>query len=106
VFLDLEDAVAPAAASAAALGYDGKWVLHPGQIDVVNQAFSPGQDDYERAELILDAYRYYTTERRDDRRGLAEAGAGRGREGARGGPAPVAAVRAGGRGISRAPPTR
>ncbi|HEY6274894.1 MAG TPA: CoA ester lyase [Streptosporangiaceae bacterium] len=49
-----------AAASAAALGYDGKWVLHPGQIGIVNEAFSPGQDDYERAELILDAYRYYT----------------------------------------------
>ncbi len=50
-----------AAVSAAALGYDGKWVLHPGQIDIVNQAFSPSQDDYERAELILDAYEYYTT---------------------------------------------
>jgi citrate lyase subunit beta / citryl-CoA lyase len=56
------DGLAAAAASAAALGYDGKWVLHPGQIDVVNRAFSPGQDDYERAELILDAYRYHTTE--------------------------------------------
>ena len=33
----------------------------PGQIDVVNQAFSPSQDDYERAELILDAYGYYTS---------------------------------------------
>ena len=49
------------AGRSAALGYDGKWVLHPGQIDVVNRAFSPGQDDYERAELILDAYRYYTS---------------------------------------------
>jgi citrate lyase subunit beta / citryl-CoA lyase len=50
-----------AAASTAALGYDGKWVLHPNQIDVVNEAFSPSQDDYERAELVLDAYRYYTS---------------------------------------------
>jgi citrate lyase subunit beta/citryl-CoA lyase len=55
------DGLAGAAASTAALGYDGKWVVHPGQIDVVNQAFSPSQDDYERAELILDAYRYYTS---------------------------------------------
>src|SRR5262249_60315491 len=55
------DGLAAAAASTAALGYDGKWVLHPGQIDVVNRAFSPGQDDYERAELILDAYRYHTS---------------------------------------------
>jgi citrate lyase subunit beta / citryl-CoA lyase len=56
------DGLREAAVSAAALGYDGKWVLHPGQIDVVNKAFSPSQDDYERAELVLDAYRYYTTE--------------------------------------------
>jgi citrate lyase subunit beta / citryl-CoA lyase len=54
------DGLRAAAASAAALGYDGKWVLHPGQIGIVNEAFSPSQDDYERAELILDAYRYYT----------------------------------------------
>jgi len=49
------------AASSAALGYDGKWVLHPGQVDVVNAAFSPGQEEYERAELILEAYEYYTS---------------------------------------------
>jgi citrate lyase subunit beta/citryl-CoA lyase len=49
------------AVAAAALGYDGKWVLHPGQIDVVNQAFAPDQADYDRAELILEAYDYYTT---------------------------------------------
>ena len=50
-----------AAASVAALGYDGKWVLHPGQIDIVNAEFSPAQADYDRAELILEAYEYYTT---------------------------------------------
>jgi citrate lyase subunit beta/citryl-CoA lyase len=50
------DGLRRAAASAAALGYDGKWVLHPGQVDVVNQAFSPDQDSYDRAEQILDAY--------------------------------------------------
>ncbi|HUL24245.1 MAG TPA: CoA ester lyase [Streptosporangiaceae bacterium] len=55
------DGLAEAAASTAALGYDGKWVLHPSQIDVVNQAFSPSQEDYERAELVIDAYRYYTS---------------------------------------------
>jgi citrate lyase subunit beta/citryl-CoA lyase len=58
------DGFRAAAASAAALGYDGKWVLHPGQIDLANDAFSPGQEDYEHAELILDAYEYYTTVRR------------------------------------------
>lgn len=45
-----------AAVSAAALGYDGKWVVHPAQIGPVNTAFSPGQLEYERAERILHAY--------------------------------------------------
>jgi citrate lyase subunit beta / citryl-CoA lyase len=48
------------AASAAALGYDGKWVVHPGQIDVVNGEFSPAQAEFDRAELLLEAYDYYT----------------------------------------------
>jgi citrate lyase subunit beta/citryl-CoA lyase len=50
------------AGRSAALGYDGKWVLHPGQIDVANEIYSPSQDDYDHAELILDAYDYYTSE--------------------------------------------
>jgi citrate lyase subunit beta / citryl-CoA lyase len=45
----------------AALGFDGKWVLHPDQISAVNEVFSPGQEDYDHAELILDAYSYYTS---------------------------------------------
>jgi citrate lyase subunit beta/citryl-CoA lyase len=49
------------AASAAALGYDGKWVLHPGQVDAANEAFTPRQADYEHAELILEAYERATT---------------------------------------------
>jgi citrate lyase subunit beta/citryl-CoA lyase len=52
------------AASAAAVGFDGKWVLHPGQVDTVNREFSPSQADYDRAELIIEAYEYYTTVRR------------------------------------------
>jgi citrate lyase subunit beta/citryl-CoA lyase len=50
------------ASRAAALGFDGKWVLHPGQIEVANEVFSPSQDDFDHAELILDAYGYYTSE--------------------------------------------
>ena len=41
---------------AAALGFDGKWVLHPDQIAAANETFSPAQEDYDHAELILDAY--------------------------------------------------
>jgi citrate lyase subunit beta/citryl-CoA lyase len=40
----------------AALGYDGKWVLHPDQIDVGNEVFAPSQDDFDHAEDILAAY--------------------------------------------------
>ncbi len=46
---------------AAALGFDGKWVLHPLQVEAANEVFSPSQEDYDRAELILEAYEYYTT---------------------------------------------
>ena len=46
----------------AALGFDGKWVLHPDQIDAVNEIYSPSQDDFEHAELILDAYEYHTSQ--------------------------------------------
>lgn len=48
---------------AAALGFDGKWVLHPGQVEAANEVFSPSQEDYDHAELILDAYDYHTSER-------------------------------------------
>ena len=62
------EGLARAAASVAALGFDGKWVLHPGQVGPVNEAFSPSQQDYDRAELILAAYAHYTSE---DQRGAA-----------------------------------
>jgi citrate lyase subunit beta/citryl-CoA lyase len=50
------DGLRTAASSTAALGFDGKWVLHPDQIEPVNAAFTPGQDEYERAERLLEAY--------------------------------------------------
>ena len=46
----------------AALGFDGKWVLHPGQVEAANEVYSPSQQDYDHAELILDAYAHYTSE--------------------------------------------
>jgi citrate lyase subunit beta / citryl-CoA lyase len=49
-----------AARRAATLGYDGKWVLHPGQIDACNAAFTPTQEMFERAVAILEAYRHAT----------------------------------------------
>jgi citrate lyase subunit beta/citryl-CoA lyase len=41
----------------AALGYDGKWVIHPSQIETVNRVYSPDPATYARAEGILAAYR-------------------------------------------------
>jgi citrate lyase subunit beta/citryl-CoA lyase len=49
------------AGRSAALGFDGKWVLHPGQVDAANEVYSPRQEDYDHAEMILDAYDYYTS---------------------------------------------
>ena len=50
------------AGRSAALGFDGKWVLHPGQLDAANEVFSPRQADYDHAENILDAYDFFTSE--------------------------------------------
>jgi citrate lyase subunit beta/citryl-CoA lyase len=49
------------------LGYDGKWSLHPDQVDILNEVFSPTQEQFDRAWDILDAYEKATTE--GDRRG-------------------------------------
>src|SRR3954468_181638 len=63
-FLQIRDVEAfrEVAGRSAALGFDGKWVLHPGQIDAANEVYSPSQEDYDHAELILDAYDYCTSE--------------------------------------------
>jgi citrate lyase subunit beta/citryl-CoA lyase len=50
------DGLRIAASSVAALGFDGKWVLHPAQVDVVNEVFAPSAADYERAVAILACY--------------------------------------------------
>ncbi|AWT55917.1 malyl-CoA lyase [Mycolicibacterium smegmatis MKD8] len=50
------------AARSAALGYDGKWVLHPDQIAAGNEIFAPRQQDYDHAELILEAYEWHTSQ--------------------------------------------
>jgi citrate lyase subunit beta/citryl-CoA lyase len=43
-----------------ALGYDGKWALHPGQVDVLNEVFTPTQAEYDKAEALLEAYKHAT----------------------------------------------
>lgn len=49
------------AGRSAALGFDGKWVLHPGQVEAANEVYSPRQEDYDHAEMILDAYEFFTS---------------------------------------------
>jgi citrate lyase subunit beta/citryl-CoA lyase len=43
------------------LGYDGKWALHPDQITILNELFSPTQEQFDKALDILDAYEEATT---------------------------------------------
>ena len=38
------------------LGYDGKWALHPDQVSILNEVFSPTQEQFDKAWAILDAY--------------------------------------------------
>jgi len=56
VYPDYEDAegLAAEAAFAAELGYDGKLVIHPTQVPVVNDAFAPDPDQLEWARRVLE----------------------------------------------------
>ena len=41
---------------AASLGYDGKWAIHPAQLEVINETFIPSDDDIILAQRTLQAY--------------------------------------------------
>ncbi len=53
-FKDL-DGLRKSAVMACALGCDGKWAIHPGQIDVINEVFTPAAKDIALAKKVLDA---------------------------------------------------
>ncbi|PSP78753.1 CoA ester lyase [Halobacteriales archaeon QS_4_69_225] len=57
VFTDIEatDRLAEATATAAQLGYDGKMAIHPAQVEVINEAFTPDPEEVEWAEKVLAA---------------------------------------------------
>ena len=40
---------------AAALGYDGKWAIHPAQVDLANEVFTPPGAEVEQARRVLEA---------------------------------------------------
>ncbi|MDB5863923.1 MAG: mcl [Betaproteobacteria bacterium] len=44
-----------AAQRAAALGFDGKWAIHPTQVAPLNAVFSPDPEEVERARRIVEA---------------------------------------------------
>jgi citrate lyase subunit beta / citryl-CoA lyase len=54
------DGFRESARRAKLLGFDGKWALHPSQIDPCNTMFTPTQLDYDHAERVLAAYRQFT----------------------------------------------
>ena len=41
---------------ARSLGFDGKWCIHPAQIPVVNETFSPTEKEVEWAQKVVAAY--------------------------------------------------
>ncbi|MGZ8566858.1 MAG: HpcH/HpaI aldolase/citrate lyase family protein [Actinomycetota bacterium] len=49
------DGYRAAALRAAALGCEGKWAIHPSQVALANEVFTPSPDEVERAERILQA---------------------------------------------------
>jgi citrate lyase subunit beta/citryl-CoA lyase len=62
------DGFRAAARRVSALGYDGKWVLHPDQVGPGNDAFTPTPEAYRRARALVAAYERATAAD-GDRRG-------------------------------------
>jgi citrate lyase subunit beta/citryl-CoA lyase len=54
------DALREFSMRARMLGYDGKWALTPDQAAILNEVFSPTQEQFDRAWDILEAYRVAT----------------------------------------------
>lgn len=53
------------ATRAAQMGFDGKWAIHPAQLEPIHRAFTPSAAELERAARIVEAY-----ERADKQDGL------------------------------------
>jgi citrate lyase subunit beta/citryl-CoA lyase len=46
-----------AATHASLLGYDGKWAIHPAQVSVANEVFTPTADEIAEAHAVIADYR-------------------------------------------------
>lgn len=53
--IDDLDGLRAGAGRALSHGYDGKWVIHPGQIEAVNELFTPSEEEVQRARQIVAA---------------------------------------------------
>lgn len=51
-----EEGLREASRVARSLGFDGKWCIHPAQVPVVNEVFSPTEEEVEWAEKVTEAY--------------------------------------------------
>jgi len=51
------DAFRQSCLRARALGYNGKWCIHPSQITMANEIFSPTSEEIAWAQRVVDAYR-------------------------------------------------
>jgi len=63
-FGDIEDkeGYLSVARSDSALGFEGKWAIHPSQIELANEVFSPATDEVETARNILAAMKQAAAE--------------------------------------------
>jgi citrate lyase subunit beta / citryl-CoA lyase len=50
-----DEAFRAAAAHASALGFDGKWAIHPAQLDALREAFTPTEEEIAAARATLEA---------------------------------------------------
>ncbi|MGI8874582.1 MAG: HpcH/HpaI aldolase/citrate lyase family protein [Egibacteraceae bacterium] len=50
------DGYRESATRAKLLGIDGKWCIHPSQVAIANEVFTPSSDQFEFARRMLDAY--------------------------------------------------
>jgi citrate lyase subunit beta / citryl-CoA lyase len=51
-----EDGLRKSCLLARSLGFDGKWCIHPAQIETVNEVFQPTEEETEWAKKVLEAY--------------------------------------------------
>ena len=49
------DGFTAGARRAAALGYEGKWAIHPSQVDLANEVFTPPASEVDQARRVLEA---------------------------------------------------